>query len=104
MFSRWIVMNITSAPGTLHCRKTRIPCGDKLVICGQYSPFFLLLETFQNFFTSAPHHNLSYIFGTLRRNRQSSISFVKTSCFCDVVVSVLATGPPGSHPAKGMDF
>jgi hypothetical protein len=27
MFSRWIVMNITSARGTLHCRKTRIPCG-----------------------------------------------------------------------------
>jgi hypothetical protein len=36
MFSRWIVTNITSARGTLHCRKTRIPCGVKLVICGQY--------------------------------------------------------------------
>jgi hypothetical protein len=34
MFSRRIVMNITSARGTLHCRKTRIPCGDQLVICG----------------------------------------------------------------------
>jgi hypothetical protein len=33
MFSRWIVMNITSARGTLHCRDTRIPCGDQLVIC-----------------------------------------------------------------------
>jgi hypothetical protein len=36
MFSRWIVTNITSTPGTLHCRKTRIPCGDQLLICGQY--------------------------------------------------------------------
>jgi hypothetical protein len=26
-------MNITSARGTLHCRKTRIPCGNQLVIC-----------------------------------------------------------------------
>jgi hypothetical protein len=33
MFSRWIVTNITSAVGTVHCRKTRIPCGDQLVIC-----------------------------------------------------------------------
>jgi hypothetical protein len=32
MFSRWIVTNITSARGTLHCRKTSIPCGDQLVI------------------------------------------------------------------------
>jgi hypothetical protein len=37
MFSRWIVTNITSARGTLHCRKTRIPCGDQLVICGLYN-------------------------------------------------------------------
>jgi hypothetical protein len=36
MFSRWIVTNITSARRTLHCRKTRIPCGDQLVICGLY--------------------------------------------------------------------
>jgi hypothetical protein len=36
MFSRWIVTNITSARGTLHCRKTRIPCGDQLVNCGLY--------------------------------------------------------------------
>jgi hypothetical protein len=36
MFSRWIVTNITSARGTVHCRKTRIPCGDQLVICRQY--------------------------------------------------------------------
>jgi hypothetical protein len=35
-FSRWIVTNITSARGTVHCRKTRIPCGNKLVICGQH--------------------------------------------------------------------
>jgi hypothetical protein len=34
MFSRWIVTNITSARGTVHCRKTRIPCGDQLVIGG----------------------------------------------------------------------
>jgi hypothetical protein len=34
MISRWIVTNITSARGTLHCRKTRIPCEDQLVICG----------------------------------------------------------------------
>jgi hypothetical protein len=33
MFSRWIVTNVTSARGTLHCRKTRIPCGNQLVIC-----------------------------------------------------------------------
>jgi hypothetical protein len=36
MFSRRIVTNITSPRGTLHCRKTRIPCWDQLVICGQY--------------------------------------------------------------------
>jgi hypothetical protein len=36
MFSRWIVMNITPACGTLHCRKIRIPCGDQLMICGRY--------------------------------------------------------------------
>jgi hypothetical protein len=36
MFLRCIVTNVTSARGTLHCRKTRIPCGDQLVICGQY--------------------------------------------------------------------
>jgi hypothetical protein len=36
MFSRWIVTNITSAGRTLHCRKTRIPCGDQIMICGLY--------------------------------------------------------------------
>jgi hypothetical protein len=36
MFSSWIVTNITSARGTLHCCKTRIPCGDQLTICGLY--------------------------------------------------------------------
>jgi hypothetical protein len=36
MFSRWIVTNITSARGTLHCCKTRSPCVDSLVICGLY--------------------------------------------------------------------
>jgi hypothetical protein len=36
MFSRRIVTNSTSAHGTLHYRKTRIPCGNQLVICGQY--------------------------------------------------------------------
>jgi hypothetical protein len=36
MFSRWIVTNITSARGTLHCRKTRRPCGDQPVVCGLY--------------------------------------------------------------------
>jgi hypothetical protein len=35
MCSRWIVTNITSAGGTVHCRTTRIPCRDQLVICGQ---------------------------------------------------------------------
>jgi hypothetical protein len=38
MFSRWLVTNISSAHGTLHCRKTRVPCGDQLVVCGQYTP------------------------------------------------------------------
>jgi hypothetical protein len=37
VFSRWIVTNITSARGTLHCRETRIPCGDQLVVCGLYA-------------------------------------------------------------------
>jgi hypothetical protein len=37
MFSRWIVTNITFVRGTLHCRKTRIPCGDQIVICGLYT-------------------------------------------------------------------
>jgi hypothetical protein len=36
MFSRWIVTKNTSPRGTVHCRKTRIPCGDHLLICGQY--------------------------------------------------------------------
>jgi hypothetical protein len=36
IFSRWIVTKITSARGTLYSRKTRIPCGDQLVICGLY--------------------------------------------------------------------
>jgi hypothetical protein len=36
MSSRWIVTAITYARGTLHCRKTRFPCGDQLVICGLY--------------------------------------------------------------------
>jgi hypothetical protein len=40
MFSLRIVTNITSASGTLHCSKTRIPFGDQLVICGLY---FLLI-------------------------------------------------------------
>jgi hypothetical protein len=35
MFSLWIITNITSARGTVRCRKTRIPYGDQLVICGQ---------------------------------------------------------------------
>jgi hypothetical protein len=30
-------MNIIYACGTVHCRKTRIPCGNQLVICGQYA-------------------------------------------------------------------
>jgi hypothetical protein len=38
MFSRWIVTKITSARGTLHCRKTRIPYGDLLVIGRLYLP------------------------------------------------------------------
>jgi hypothetical protein len=37
MFSRWIVTNIISARGTVLYRKTRIPCGDYLVICGLYT-------------------------------------------------------------------
>jgi hypothetical protein len=34
MFSRWIVTHITSVRGNLHCRKTHVPCGDHLKICG----------------------------------------------------------------------
>jgi hypothetical protein len=37
MFSHWILTNITSTRGNLHCRKTRIPRGDQLVIGGEYS-------------------------------------------------------------------
>jgi hypothetical protein len=36
MFSRRMVTNITSARGTEHCRKTRIPCGDQFLTCGLY--------------------------------------------------------------------
>jgi hypothetical protein len=36
MFSRWIVTHITSVRGNLHCRKTHVPCGDQLKICGLY--------------------------------------------------------------------
>jgi hypothetical protein len=42
VFSCWLVTNVTSARGTLHCRKTRILCGDQLVICGLYTFFYLL--------------------------------------------------------------
>jgi hypothetical protein len=35
-FLLWIVTNITSARWTMHCCKTRIPCGDELVVCGLY--------------------------------------------------------------------
>jgi hypothetical protein len=45
MFSRWIVTNITSARGTVHCHKTRIPCGDQLVVCGRYAPLLLWWES-----------------------------------------------------------
>jgi hypothetical protein len=37
MFSRWIITNNTCARRTLHCRKTRISCGDQLEICRQYT-------------------------------------------------------------------
>jgi hypothetical protein len=37
MFSCWIVMDVTSTHGTFHCRKTHIPCGDQLMICGLYA-------------------------------------------------------------------
>jgi hypothetical protein len=43
MFSRWIVTNITFARGTVHCRKTRIPCGDQLMICDQSVVFIIFL-------------------------------------------------------------
>jgi hypothetical protein len=36
MFSRWIVTNTTSDRRTVHCRKTRIPCRNQLVTCGEY--------------------------------------------------------------------
>jgi hypothetical protein len=36
MFSRWPVTKITSTGETVHCRKTRIPCGNRLVIFGEY--------------------------------------------------------------------
>jgi hypothetical protein len=44
MFSPRMVTNITSARGTVHCRKTRIPCGDQLMICGLYSFLTLALD------------------------------------------------------------
>jgi hypothetical protein len=46
MFLLWIVTNITFARGTLHCRKTRIPCGDQLVICGLYKPLSVSTDKF----------------------------------------------------------
>jgi hypothetical protein len=36
MFSRLIITNIISARWTLHWSKTSNPCGDQLVVCGQY--------------------------------------------------------------------
>jgi hypothetical protein len=41
MFSRWIVTNFTSVRGTLHCRKTRIPCwiNSWSVDC-RFAPFY----------------------------------------------------------------
>jgi hypothetical protein len=49
MFSRWIVTNIASARGTLHSRKTRIPCRDQLVICGLYKTEYCLPLFFGHF-------------------------------------------------------
>jgi hypothetical protein len=56
MFSRSIVTNITSALGTLHCRKTRIPCGDQLMIYGQYLSIRIVVQP-------SCHYNRSYEFG-----------------------------------------
>jgi hypothetical protein len=49
MFSCWIVTNITSARGTVHCRKTRIPYGNQLVICGQYLAICSDVIVFENY-------------------------------------------------------
>jgi hypothetical protein len=48
MFSCSIVKKITSARRTLHCRKTRIPCGDQLVICRQHQQLlcFIILHNY----------------------------------------------------------
>jgi hypothetical protein len=49
MFSCWIVTNITSASGTVHCHKTRIPCENQLVICGQYLAICSDVIAFENY-------------------------------------------------------
>jgi hypothetical protein len=46
MFLRWIVTKITSDLGTMHCRKTRIPCGDQLVICGQCQDNYIYVRKY----------------------------------------------------------
>jgi hypothetical protein len=60
MFSRWIVTNSTSDRGTVHCRKTRIPWGDQLVICGlyltQYSHWYVGCEQITTRIVSKIYH------------------------------------------------
>jgi hypothetical protein len=64
LFSRWIVTNTISARETLRCRKTRVACGDQLVICGLYlnvvlsCPFLSSKCMFSNRFL---HYNSVFI-------------------------------------------
>jgi hypothetical protein len=62
MFSRWAVTDITSARGTVHCRKTSILCWDQLVICGLYTGSFLspLWTTFDVLTHRLPYRPVSH--------------------------------------------
>jgi hypothetical protein len=81
MFSRWIVTNITSARGTVHCRKTRIPCGEQLVICGLY-----MRPTYLNKRRTACGANVQ-VSVTFSGRRKLQNRSVHASAFCKLYIT-----------------
>jgi hypothetical protein len=77
IFSRWIETNFTSARGTLHCHKTRIPCRDQLMICGLYmSAHWKVTWTIWNVWTVAleRHIYVNHRFFSGRHSLNQNIS------------------------------
>jgi hypothetical protein len=69
MFSRWIVTNITSARGNLHCRKTRIPFLSTRHLWTVVTPI-----SQRSFFIS--HLDSSHQRGTCKVTTQLTITFM----------------------------